>query len=434
MLIRRLVFFSLLAFALFWLLFGTEAAQASQFYLDPTSDYETEWYGVLTQVAGTETAGWGATYQAGQTSTAAWTQQWEPVFKTGTPVPTNNYWCPSGLPAGWGTVTPEPWWSMNCGNCNLTLTPPAATMTSIYPTPTGTLTATPTATSVPSSVLKLQVISPISHTDIFEFGGAGHVYQVPILPQHVGKVVGLEMLARENSASDRFSLYYEWGGFWAQVFNFNVGQWYGVHPRTSQSQIESFIGEDLWPGSVTEAQIDSDYRNYYDDAISSQPWDVYRESYVNGALNIDTNQADGFRYVITEAMNWWDHSFRVDTVVWGYLYVGEEEATATPMADFCAVVNNGESSGGGGGGSVDLGIHLPEISVGPASCTTFGGWGFDWTDSPPLPAISFELPSVTLCFQPLSFGSFDLFGVAIDMNLFVTIMGAAVLIRWALRS
>jgi hypothetical protein len=76
----------------------------------------------------------------------------EPLFKTPTVAPTNDLSCPGALPSGWGTTTPGPMWSAQCGNCLLTLTPhPTGTP---FPVPdwaqTATAAAYGTATPGPS--------------------------------------------------------------------------------------------------------------------------------------------------------------------------------------------------------------------------------------------------------------------------------------------
>src|SRR4030065_535226 len=80
------------------------------------------------------------------------TQTWEPLFTTPTPKPTEDYGCNGQLPIGWGTVTPETWWMINCSQCLLTATPQE-------PTPTGVNDPTQTATpSVVPEAIKMTVM------------------------------------------------------------------------------------------------------------------------------------------------------------------------------------------------------------------------------------------------------------------------------------
>jgi len=76
-----------------------------------------------------------------------------------------NFTCPQGTPAGWGTYTPSPLWSVQCGNCSAITTP---TPTLTYPTgtaspiPTWNGTGTPyTFTPSPSpTVTVLPTVTP----------------------------------------------------------------------------------------------------------------------------------------------------------------------------------------------------------------------------------------------------------------------------------
>jgi hypothetical protein len=57
--------------------------------------------------------------------------------------------CPVGTPAGWGTYTPSPLWSVECGACAVIVTP-TSTMTA-SPVPTWSGTGTPPATASPTA-------------------------------------------------------------------------------------------------------------------------------------------------------------------------------------------------------------------------------------------------------------------------------------------
>lgn len=436
--VTRLGLFLLLAFALFWLLFGISPANASGL-ADGTSDYQT----VAAQLTSIE-----QTQQYFDTQTAE--AYWQPLISSSTPVPTNSYWCPNGIPTGWGTVTPEAWWAMNCGQCAATAiasrTITATAFSTYFPTQTRTASVTPWATAsatlYPQSTLRLITTNATYHGT----PGGGVTLAIPISSEYAGKVVGI-VFAAKTSGSQIFLQFNNppVGGTWTNLNGyFPPGQWkmYASWMGAGYYQLY-FAGLSTPPEGTAGSAMQNAFINYYTyaDAFTLQLYQQYSGVTFAGM----TNFGAGGNVLITDDSAQLSHpthidlriggsSTVIDLQVFGYIVWADSAAgTSTPVANYCAQVNNGESSSGGGG-SIDLGIHLPEISVGPASCTTFGGWGFDWTDSPPLPAISFELPSVTLCFQPLSLGSFDLFGVAIDMNLFITIMGAAVLIRWALRS
>jgi len=99
--------------------------------------------------AGTDvrsTAARGAcSLRADEEITPTATSEWSPLFNTPTPMPTGSYNCPDGNPVGYGTVTPDARWYINCGQClNRYVSPtPSASAT---PTPVISGTVTPTAT------------------------------------------------------------------------------------------------------------------------------------------------------------------------------------------------------------------------------------------------------------------------------------------------
>jgi hypothetical protein len=81
------------------------------------------------------------------------TPTWRPLWPSSTPRPTTDYSCYQGTPEGWGTYTPDPYWSMYCKECNATGTPspaPSITPTLQGGTPHPTLTVTPSPSITPT--------------------------------------------------------------------------------------------------------------------------------------------------------------------------------------------------------------------------------------------------------------------------------------------
>lgn len=349
-------------------------------------------------------------------STNTPTVTWEPLFKSPTPVPTRSYACPAELPAAWGTVTPEAWWNMQCGNCMLTLTPQPTQIPSLTPTgtpPTPNASATPAAGSGPFMHLRYDLASALvtnSNTFHAVLDASG------IDETAVGVVVTLTRGSGVPGVNYNGHISFD-GTNWQ-----NINGWIQSSPSTHLIYLSQAMPNPPYPGLVTIADDEIEFDAYYAGDIFG--WQNYTgwHSITNSTMNNSNGTFDV----------WFSSQFGGGTYtanIYAVAYVGEQQpiGTPTPAADFCAVVNDGQVQNPDG--SIDVGVDLPQITLGPESCTTFPGLIVN------LPVIGeFGVPAVSICVQALSLGVFNILGVAIDMDFLAFVMGASLILRWILRS
>ena len=356
-----------------------------------------------------------ALLQATDTPTPSAT--WEPLFPTSTPVATKNYTCPTAQPLGWGTVTPDLLWSANCSPCLLTLTP-RPTSTSPYPTATvdPLATSTPTPTSTPTempdpSLVYITAIQGVNRdgysagsdtllqTDIYGFSGTITLpYSSGAWPNYGVEITftGLEPdmeIVYEISGDTYFDY---WNGL--GIFTINDIPLDGYHTILTNTL------------SYKKGQINWGPEASGTDTVLLRP---FRGVPSGGSVVEQT-----FEFRVIEANG-----------------VPLTLATPTPaiVSDYCAEVN-------GVGGSLvqggELGIDLPQITVGQAACYGVSGISIP-TGILSILGIdvdNFEIPGLEICFKPISFGTLNLFGIIVDLDFFVFVMGAVLGLRWVLRS
>ncbi len=134
--------------------------------------------------------------------------------------------------------------------------------------------------------------------------------------------------------------------------------------------------------------------------------------------------------------NWCSGTVTIDAlslIGWG---AGEPSATPMPsptpqIVDYCGTVN------GVTGGSSELGISLPEFGIGSSTCYGLSEIVLPTSIINFFPGINIEdvtIPGIELCFTEISFGTLDLFGVAVNLDSIANLLAAALIIRWLLRS
>lgn len=403
----RLVSVSVLLFALCWLIFGTSPARA------------------LVQ------------------ATATATSEWQPIFPSSTPVPTRNYTCPTALPGGWGQVTPGVNWSLNCSQCLYTLTPSAATQTPFITWPTATPdpsqpTLTPTPIVDDFNLVFFSNADADVHVTKAYPGNLPYQETLAIAPEHIDRVIGILVETRrigyqtgnnwdiKSGHGGRGLSGSEAGEMW--VFN-DSPTW--LHPNNGdhplwEDEIEPILG-------IGNADWDQEWTQFLAENI-----DEFMALHMWGATSVGRDESTTIKVwhpdVATEGMLQFLFyrgnyvSVNLEVRLLGYIAFNPGGAPVEPVADYCAAVDPGFA--GGGGLDPDLGISLPVIVKGPAECSGLGAAGP--VDLPLVGEVSF--PGIQICFEPISLGNLNLFGVEISLDYMVYVMGGIMILRWFLRS
>lgn len=389
------------------------------------------------------------------TSTPGPTATWEPLYKTPTPIPTDYYDCPpGGLPANWGTVTPDTFWMSQCYNCLATGSPVASTTPLPTTTIQATLTAaalgtqypngTPTLTPSPSASPSPTVTPSGPHYYAVNYGysyqgnwsGRNQWINVGPLPVSFGSpitfpdtpagVVVTYARAIGGASGSRVDFDFNNNSF----FGFNVGGslidsgkgvgcWYrnGGHPRGA--------------GACTETGY-----------ISKGVLPYMSPSAVAGAtMPVQIGSISALCYP-TEC------TLSLNVVLLSVIYYGTHEPmptptptalptmTATPNGSYC-----GEATGttsGGGYGENPYTDMLPEITLGPSECRDFPAFEADISALSWIPGMSgystLVYPGLRLCTRMVDFGDFRLFGLKFDLDAVAFIAMAAFLVRIFMRS
>lgn len=353
------------------------------------------------------------------------TPTWEPLFKTATPAPTRSYDCPNTLPAGWGTVTPQAWWSMNCSQCLLQLTPsltPEPTFTPWASETPGGPTPTATATETPEFVLHVyQDFAPFEFTtfnsssgQVFYYPSAGpgqdYVHWVSN-----GDIVIVGFIVDYVTGAG--------GGGW--TFGDIAGQvgWGGAFNRTFAGMISTWDGANsLLAGHGWDS---TSYNAERDALLSVYPLSQGNTGFavVHSGSQDSTGWAEGIRVRWQRGTQAGPQTWRIRGIV--YAITGSLEPPGPqPVVDYCGTVNDGLVSGP----ETDLGVSLPTVEVGASSCYGFDGLFVEIGDW------EINMPALQLCLKPIRFGSLDLFGIVISIDLMLSALGGVLVLRWALRS
>jgi hypothetical protein len=349
------------------------------------------------------------------------TETWEPLFKTSTPRPTDNWSCPNGTPVNWGTVTPGIWWDVNCRNCLLTLTPPYTAT----PTPEGWISPTPTslpntATPYPFDSYELQCITANINqvlTDctanrgrdlMLYFDGSCHSGSCGLEPIII---VTVNFVCRQG---------YTCNDNW---FTLNLN--YEIHA----------IG--AWVADSTAYQLSVNTNSHF---YNSSP-DVYHTRNCGVTENcVFDDQYSGFRSVLinrnkeayrfTINFNSPQHPGTYAENVWLHLAAGEFNPTATPLPTFTPEPGNCNEVTTDEGTIMDT--TLPIIRLGPPNCAgSIPEFDVDFSSIPLLGDIlgDVHFPGFAMCFRGIDLGEIHVIGVHVDLDYFALIMAAVLLYR-----
>lgn len=340
-----------------------------------------------------------------------------PLFPSSTPEPTLDVTCPEGQnPAGWGTVTPDAYWSLYCGNCvtpiSQTGTPePVSTFmvpltqtaqASITPSPTFTSTATPLPTSTPA-------------TGLLNFGSVTlAVAGSPYISGQVGSYMSVPSL---NTPSN---LYYITGNVsaydWNSVIGGDVHYEFWFDPLvTSGNQI-----------------IYYSYRIY--NRTGSAPY------FVTGAITevgsgSFTNQYNTVRLISIGESSSASRStglFGASFELWVSTYPYDAFSTPTPIPtptffSYCSTVLPAS-----GGEDLSGQFALPVPMLGGIRCpVNFPGLTIPLFGVLGLP--DFEIPNIIICFQEVDFGTLRYFGIDIEVDYLSFVLAAALVVSMFVR-
>lgn len=355
------------------------------------------------------------------------------LFSTPTPYNVNTT-CPDGQPGGWGTVTPNPVWLNYCAGC---ITPESGY---VWPTfewgENPLVTSTPTATTTP-------------------FTGD---YNADTTVDMTFWYNDLIVVPPDNTTSDGVTNvpYNQSGNFFVDVnnehedineFDYNLSMIliYDVS-GSGRGSIYSGYYNDWWVKYTCTIYVDQCVIEFYDGenvVLSSG------ETYIREVGSISTEDGGSFHYnskynlyiygsdninVYDFRVRFYDEGIPPSPIsgygsVWyheGFYDFGTiPEPTTTPVnSDYCSVVNGLTGTGPGG----DDDGELPGIWVGGSSCFSWAGINTS------IFGIDLFIPGIQICFQSIEFGTLDLFGVNMDMDLIAAAMAGVVLIRIVTRS
>ena len=374
---------------------------------------------------------------------------WEPIFLSPTPAPPGNYTCPNGTPIGWGTYTPNPSWNLNCSQCLLTITPqyrtPEPTLPWVTPgTPHGTASVptagtpspsvtpvgspTPTATSqygdtaIDCDYITIDnVTSHCEHQDARELANSQTGAGLSGVPVAIQQAIGC-MSGGDCSSNKTFAIPYEMScvgevskataatlGIQIQFTDHNgaIQTFYNHCPSGLYCRVEGAVSGTI--SSHTWAQADKVIK-----ALVTE----------YGGLHSGATYS-GYCYVRSAVGGWYPTPTPYPT------FTATPNYTATPTQGYC-----GDLRDGGGNPFEDPNLILPVIRKGSPSCVTIEAINLDLSDFPLIgdliPVIDF--PGFQVCFVPILFGTINLLGLSISLDLMASAMAAMVALRILLRS
>jgi len=349
------------------------------------------------------------------------------LFSTPTPYNVNTT-CPDGQPEGFGTITPNPVWLNYCANC---ITPESNYNWPTFEWPDNPLETplapTPTSTEVPQYVKN-------AYTNLSVSMNNGTPYYVPPETLYsVGdtnntfadKITVNNTLMEKGSHNLAVELYY-----WVELdgkgpaFAGVLVSWeveYYCPPSVDGCNLEFSDGSHLYMGP--------DQHWYYtfvsypaDNGGSGEFYKKFNLLILGGDADAGQDFAVYFRRK--------DYSTGTQKLLnikwWRGWYDFENIPTPTPNpsnSTYCSIIN-----GDGSGPGDDDDGELPGIWVGGSSCFTWGG--IDTS----IFGIDILVPGLQICFQSIEFGSLDLFGITMDLDLIAAAMAGVVLIRLVTRS
>jgi len=374
-----------------------------------------------------------------------------------------TYYCPGHQPIGWGTVTPEPVWLMNCSHC---VTPEQDA--GYFPTfewgDNPMVTPGPTSTSgpTPTEVYKMT---------IEEFG-----YLVPCV--ELPDVVEPEEWYWCDYDFSRFDEFYKFGLdpillehdlVWTSSFEYKMTAYY---PGGTSYPYNGELGLRFSNGNTSsddgtlritfkDGSIAGEYGGDYID-LSGQVFETTEEMYTfwfilytgEGEESVDlyadlvfdieyvgsyeTSAFEEFYFGFYHDGFYTDFVGNVDQgIMW---WPDGVDVHGGYSADYCKEVNDlgGSYDPGdpGTGVGIDDEFSIFPIYIGEEDCFVVGGWEVPLSSwfSQWFPDIEdWTLPGFKVCFIPLEFGNMMLFDLEIDMNFMSYAIAGIVLMRFVLK-
>jgi hypothetical protein len=350
-----------------------------------------------------------------------------PTFIPPSATPTAyNKICPIGTPAGWGTYTPSPLWSLECGSCNsfMTSTPtsspsPYPTYSgtgtpTIYPTITPTNTVTPTSTPVTASTISCGSGSTAGFTctqvNSYTVRYTGAHY-VPYPQSH--PYLDMRYDTVQTSAFTVYTQFYTQGLYGAQ-YVFIAG---GLQPPSTTITLQGMAVGQAFPYSIRIFPMTRFYENgnTHGDYINAGLYETSytQPSWAAGQYILRVTDGDLWSY----RTHYWEAGNTGYVLVSVYPFGGT--ATPSPAPSPTPILDTGYCS------SVapvldDFGFDL-FVPDGVVNCSI--GWdGFTVGET--------VFPSVQICFQPSQFGVVRLFGSDFEIGVIALAVAGAFIWRF----
>lgn len=362
----------------------------------------------------------------GTDNVSAQTPTWEPLYKTPTPAPTTDTTC-YGSPVGWGYVTPDAAWEMNCSSCL-----PSSNIGdwSEFPasdydgtaTPSAGQTTTPTVTSTPG--VTYWIYYDIYSTTFYNATNYGWVTayseQIP-LPVVPGNTVQGVLLKETD--------FHCQNGICSNAFGV------GMNGYMSTGELSLNV--------MTCVNI-----NNGNNGCTALGYSSYRNTNADKAYNyiqFNENMHDPANNPLTVTIGY------IGFIMYG-TPVSKPVPTQTPTPSGYESWQATATAVAGGGSSqpycsivqpAPLGddFALPTPLLGSNSCFTVGGFtiSIGWVSNI-ASAVGFSIPEditvpgLQVCLREISFGSIDIVGVKIDLDILAFAMGAVLILRVIWRS
>lgn len=349
-----------------------------------------------------------------QTLDALGTPTFEAYFPTSTSFFDMDNTCPTGIPLGYGTVTPGLMWEAQCGNCAAQVTLSATPAPTLTITPGGpTLTPAPTATTTPDPLWELHFESSVGSA--YSAGSAPFVMSVN--PEVAGRIVGVVVLYFSQPSAQQVRTMHAAPSTYSP---FNLGH------HSMAGQVVA-----IWTPAVLFTPLNG--AQIKDAFAVSHGWLDWMGPGSSGSLtefDVDEQTAGVIRAQINQLGPGNQSTFQP----YGYVYFGDpiEQATPTPVqSGYCGSVQGTQLDG--------IGVELPQVGIGDASCSGLPQFviPMGWVEDIPVVDWQFEdvnFPGLQICFRPLVISNFNLFGVSINVELALLVLAGAMMLRWVLRS
>jgi len=359
-----------------------------------------------------------------------------------TPRPaTDPYWGECGpVPDWWGLATPSPRWFAICGHCRQVWPTPElrffptptphpwlATQTPFwFPTPTPP-TGTPEPTPTPTPTPLPDPVAVITITDSSGYPGSLPYFGLPAggvsFPVYEGWEMGGTFEIFDGGGE---SLKVMIDVYSSQPLTFTVGMGYYEFTDRYCSGLwgSSFlIGTEDFGGPGQQPYAGRDLVICWDE-------DLYQPSVQQHYLtNLDSAFALAVSVTRARVWGWW--WIRVEGgVSSGYPPTPTPMAAVTPTPELTPEPTPDpggiDCSNPDPGEDVEI---IPVPRVGDRFCAGIGPVNVT------IPLVGeISIPEFRICFVPIWFGSVDLFGIRVNLDAVFFIMGAALLVRWFLRS